>query len=246
MLRHYKNPPVIEAIVEFRFPQNSSWDMTIPGRLYERLKDHFPKKESHILQEIQIRPSPQSFQHQITNQERIILISEDNKQLIQVGPYLLSINRLAPYQGWQEFKPIVQKAMESLVHVIDFKHFQRIGLRYVNKIEIPKNGMPKLNLIKNHFNFGIFIGDQLPKDVVGFLSGCVFSFGQDLCKVELSESLQENSQSCIFILDLDYFNNQKHPIPKDNVMEWIDNAHNQVEMLFEGIITDKLRESFGE
>ncbi|MGQ0654564.1 MAG: TIGR04255 family protein [Betaproteobacteria bacterium] len=44
MPKKYKNPPIIEAICEFRFSETSPWDLTIPGLIYELVKDKFPKR----------------------------------------------------------------------------------------------------------------------------------------------------------------------------------------------------------
>ena len=242
----YKNPPIVEAFVEIRFPPSVSWDMTIPGRLYEKLRNDFPKTETQILQEIQVNPSPLNIQHQITNQLRSIFKSQDDKQIIQVGEYLIAVNRLAPYLGWENFRPLVNNAINSLSEIINFENLQRIGLVYINRIEIPKNASAKLDLLQSHFNFGIFAGEQIPRDFVSFISGCVFSFEKDLCKVELTEQLHENPQILRIILNFDYFTAPGNFVPKGNIMDWIDNAHQNIETLFEAIITDDLRNSFGK
>ena len=42
MSRRYKNSPIIEAICEFQFEENSEWDLTIPGLVYDRVQNEFP------------------------------------------------------------------------------------------------------------------------------------------------------------------------------------------------------------
>ena len=42
--RRYKNPPIEEALVEFRFAPGQEWDLTIPGKLHEKVKDSYPGK----------------------------------------------------------------------------------------------------------------------------------------------------------------------------------------------------------
>ena len=42
MSRRYKNSPIIEAICEFQFEENSEWDLTVPGLVYDRVQNEFP------------------------------------------------------------------------------------------------------------------------------------------------------------------------------------------------------------
>ncbi len=56
MSRKYKNPPVVEALCEFQFISDKSWDLTLPGLIYERVKSEFPVKQQT---EISIQFVPQ-------------------------------------------------------------------------------------------------------------------------------------------------------------------------------------------
>src|SRR5437667_2265720 len=42
--RTYNKPPLIEAVCDFRFSSSQPWDWTIPGLLYEQIRDNFPNK----------------------------------------------------------------------------------------------------------------------------------------------------------------------------------------------------------
>ncbi len=37
--RRYRNPPIEEALCEFRYPPGQEWDLTIPCKFYLRLGD---------------------------------------------------------------------------------------------------------------------------------------------------------------------------------------------------------------
>ncbi|QMS90513.1 hypothetical protein HUN01_24125 [Nostoc edaphicum CCNP1411] len=49
--RQYPNPPIEEAVCEFRFAPDPAWNLTIPGLFYEKIKDFYTG-------EPQIEPSP--------------------------------------------------------------------------------------------------------------------------------------------------------------------------------------------
>jgi uncharacterized protein (TIGR04255 family) len=44
MPKKYEKPPIIEAVCEFRFSGKSKWDLTIPGLIYDSVKDEYPQK----------------------------------------------------------------------------------------------------------------------------------------------------------------------------------------------------------
>lgn len=48
MGRRYKKAPVIEVLCEFRFKPGSSWDLTVPGLVYERIRVHYRETEDVV------------------------------------------------------------------------------------------------------------------------------------------------------------------------------------------------------
>lgn len=243
MGRKYANPPVVEAVCEFRLTPDTSWDMTIPGLVYERLRDEFPNREQRLIQEVELAQGPEGFQQQIRTSERILFLTEDRKVFVQVGPRLLAINCLKPYPTWENFKPRIRKAFESLNEVTDVKGLQRIGLRYINQIVIPAS----LTELKDYFQFHLSLGPELPQNMVNFVAGCEFAYNdRDLCRVQLMPVASGISEQLTLILDIDYFLAKPRGIEPEQAMEWVEEAHDKVEEIFEGCITDRLREIFGE
>lgn len=241
MGKKYANPPIIEAVCEFRLPPDSQWDLTIPGLIYEEIKNEFPNKEQRLVQEIGIIQSPQGVQQQMRTTERMFFLSDDRRSFIQVGPRLLAVNRLKPYPHWERFKPQIERAFQALNGTINVETFQRIGLRYINRIELPG----QLIDLEAYFDFRPFLGQALQQNPVGaFMIGCVFPFsdGKNACKVELTNA----SNSSAFTLDLDYFLAQPQTISVNQTLGWVENAHQHIEEIFEGCITQKLRDVFEE
>ncbi|MBV8265707.1 MAG: TIGR04255 family protein, partial [Planctomycetaceae bacterium] len=68
--RRYKNPPIEEAVCDFQFAPGTDWDPTMPGLLYEKLRDTYnekPRQQQLIeaqVQGVNSEGSPSvSFQH---------------------------------------------------------------------------------------------------------------------------------------------------------------------------------------
>ncbi len=243
MGRKYANPPVVEAVCELRLTPDTPWDMTIPGLIYERLKDTFPNREQRLIQEIELTQGPEGFQQQIRTSERILFFTKDRKVFVQLGPRLLAINCLKPYPTWEKFKSQIKKAFENLNEVTEVRGLQRLGLRYINQMVIPASPTE----LKDYFQFHLFLGPELPRNMVNFIAGCEFAYNdKDRCRVQLMPTASGGSEGLTLILDIDYFLAQPKGIEPEQAMEWIEEAHSKVEEIFEGCITDRLREIFGE
>lgn len=246
MGRKYAKPPVIEAVCEFRLPPSTQWDLTIPGLVYERVREEFPHKEQRVIQNIEVTEKPDAggIQHKITAENRAWFLTEDRNTFIQVGTRALAVNRLSPYPTWEEFRPAIEKAVSVLREVVEVSGFQRIGLRYINRIEIPS---PSVEL-DDYFAFRLVLGEGLPQLMQGFICGAVLPFlnGRDLCKVELTNAVPESQLSTAFLLDLDYYLARPEDVSAEGVLAWVEEAHRAVEDAFEDCISDRLRELFEE
>ena len=243
MSKKYVHPPIVEAVCEFRITSESKWDLTIPGLVYEKVRKEFPKKEQRLIRRIEATQIPKENKQRVSTEERILFLTNNRKMFIQMGSRLLAVNCLKPYPTWNGFKPEIENAFGALCGIVDIKGLQRIGLRYINRIEIPGT----LVNLDDYFAFRPFIGRNLPQVLENFIVGSVFpsSDEQDACKVQLTNATCEKPGHSAFLLDLDYFLSQPQPLPANKASEWIETAHHQIENIFEGCITDRLRKIFG-
>lgn len=243
MGRKYKNPPIVEAVCEFRLTQDTPWDLTIPGLFYEKVKTDFPHREQRVVQEVELSQEPQGFQQRIRTSERVLLFTQDRKMLIQLGPRLLVVNALRPYPTWQGFKPRIEKAWGELQRVVAINGLERIGLRYINHIKLPE----KEAKLGDYFEFYLSLGPRLPQNMVSFIVGAEFPYndGRDHCQVRF-EPLRDSGEGSAFILDIDYFLARSRAVEVANALQWVEEAHSRVEEVFEGCITDRLRAFFEE
>jgi uncharacterized protein (TIGR04255 family) len=242
MGRKYKNPPVIEAVCEFRLTPDSHWDLTVPGLFYERIKPDFPHREQRLVQEVELIQGLQGIQQQWRATERVLLFNQDKTMLIQLGAHLLVINALKPYPTWQEFKPRIEKAWEILQKVVEVKSLERIGLRYINRVELSTQYK-----LEDYFEFYPFIGKRLPQRIASFVIVAEFPYneGRDGCRLQLVPAIAAERKNAV-VLDIDYFLARPRGIEVPAAMTWVEHAHSRVEEVFEGCITDRLRAIFEE
>jgi uncharacterized protein (TIGR04255 family) len=96
-IRRYQHDPLGEVMCEFRLAPEVPWDPTIPGLIYERLREEFPEKRERLAQETQIIQTPHGFQQEIRSAEMAVFSQQDGRTIVQVAPRLLTVNRLRPY-----------------------------------------------------------------------------------------------------------------------------------------------------
>lgn len=252
MPRRYKNSPILEAACGFHFQPEASWNTTIPGLLYERLRKRFPNQRQVMDYQAMIAAGQNSarqpvVQQQVLQQTRSQFVREDGKALVQVSPNFLSVNHLAPYPTWNEFSPIVKQGLKEYRKVAAPKGLLGVQLHYLNQIVIPNRIVEIEEWFKFHFVLPEGFGTAtLPMN--GFLIGAQFPFenARDLLKMELSQGVSEDPNSSVFLLQITYEVAQQGGISLEQVNGWLTNAHRTIEKAFEGCIKDELRALFGE
>ena len=244
MGKKYKNPPVVEAVCEFRFEPSGRWDLTVPGLVYEKLKGAFPKRRAAKLLEASVEVGQQGVEQKLTTMEGMEFLRDDEKAFVRVAQDMLSVHQLRPYPAWPQFVPLIRQGFEAFCEVAKPNGLHRIGLRYVNRIEIPTASVE----LEEYFHFHPSVGPDLPQEYGRFLVAIEIAYdGQrDMLRLQAIGPPVAPATSVVAILDLDYFLAQPGGIRLNEVFEWLQTAHTRVEVVFEGCITDRLRGIFEE
>ncbi len=243
MQKKYKNAPVVEAVFELRLKHDEAMDLTAPGLMFDKINKDFPLKEQRQLKELEIKLGPEGQETTPRILERMFFLTGDRLQFIQVGSNLMAVHCVKPYPTWSVFRQRIEQALSALRGITDIGEPGRLGLRYINRIEIPS---AKID-IDEYFEFGPHIGDRLPQTLAGFALSVLQPFrdGRDLCRTQLVNVLAETPGSSAYILDFDYFLANPGNVNPDLLMQWVEEAHMEVRRLFDGCITGKLMDVFG-
>lgn len=241
----YKNPPIEEALVEFRFVPRQEWDLTIPGKLaqHSSIKDQYPGKprtQKMLQAELQaMAGQPAGFAvHEGVG--RVQLIDNDARRLVSLGPDVLSVNSLRPYEGWGDFRPRIEAALLAYAEIAGATEVKRIGVRYINKVTLPVTDFD----LDTFFRCGPPSAEGLPKHMSGFLSRVeyVYEDGAKLLLTHASVGALEGSSA--FLLDLDVIWEAQAPLAVEKVMSLVNDLHEREGKAFEAIITDEARKVF--
>ena len=241
-MTQYKNPPIIEAVCEFRFSKEMVWSEDIAEEFFTKISDSFPNKQKRILKNLQFQTSQEEAKMQMHQKPLHAFWNHDKTMLIQLGDRYLSIHALKPYPSWKKFSPIIEEIYNSLRDLITIQKFERIGFVYSDKINIPKKSLK----IEDYFNFFPYIGPNLPQNIHLFNISCDIPFEgeRDNCRMTLGSTIPDKNEDIAFLLTTDYFLIDKDSINADNALEWVSCAHDHIKELFEGVITDHLKKTF--
>ena len=122
MKTKYENPPIEEALVEFHFVPGQEWDLTIPGKLHEHAdikRQYLGKPRTQQSWEAAFKTGSDQLPNLAVRQGlgRIQLVDRDERCLISLGPDVLSVNTLRPYDGWERFRPRIEVALDAYFQV---------------------------------------------------------------------------------------------------------------------------------
>ena len=248
MSKKYLKPPIIEALCEFQFGSDSPWDLTMPGLIYDKLRRQgFVKRQQAKHFAVNFLQEPEGVQQQVQSIDRIKFLRDDERVMVQVGRNLLAINHLAPYSSWQEFRPCVEIGFNAYREVAEPKAIHRVGVRYINRIEIPGLKGDESIELKDYFESYPYLSKRLP-DFNAFNVQVILPYetGRDIMRLQLAASDDGPPNTLVAILDLDYFLAEPGALGLDKALQWVDNAHLRVEEVFENSIKEALREIFQE
>jgi uncharacterized protein (TIGR04255 family) len=245
MTKRYNNPPIIEALCEFQFDTDVSWDLTLIGLIYDKLKEFFPKKQQLPLNLAIAATSETNEQAgNIPLLPLVRFLDSDEKKLVQLGQNLLTVNHLKPYDSWEEFSPVIENVFKIYLETAKPKGLRHIAIRYINRIEVPRANISWESL----FRLRVLIPQDLPENIEAFLIGVNLPYedAKDTLRIQLGTVNTEATDIIAMLLEITYIFTQPGEIPLPDVLQRVNVAHKHVENAFESCLTDELKQTFEE
>lgn len=250
--RSYKNPPIQEALVEVRFRDGGEFDFTIPGKLHQHADIAGMYAGKPQTQRVSVQVSPASSTPGVVAQVpaiRIQLVDESGARMLSMGQDALTFHSLRPYEGWATFRRRIEAGLRAFYDVAGKKEVIRVGVRYINRIEIPNVELE----LTDFFLANPQPPSGLPKAVANFFGRMELHF-DDGCKAVLTQaSLHDAPEGrSAFLVDLDLIwddastNPATAPLSFDDTLKFIDDLHEREKVAFESLITEKTRGLFNE
>ncbi len=246
-----QDPPIEEALCEFRFEPGQEWDLTIPGRLYTELRAAYPGKPRQqmftgvALDTGQGAPPRLTFQHGLA---RVQLVTEEGTRIVGVGPDVLSVHMLRPYQdaanpeksGWEEFRSRIDEALAAYWRIGEPLGVQRVSIRYINKIVVRAETVEPRRYIL------CAPGDikGLPDRLSSFVGRVEYTYDDGVPLVVTHAAADAPEGHVAFLLDIDVIWHGEEAIDRDAAVAKAEDLHEREGAVFEILITDETRRLF--
>jgi len=130
---HYKNPTIIEAVLEIRFTK--FLEKSDNQNLEKILGAEFEcKKDKLVIYTAMFQPSGLSLQHEKPNLERLVFTQGD-QIFAQVHQDRFSFHWVGQYPGWESYESKFKQFLKLLCKALPGIMLQRIGVRFINKVD---------------------------------------------------------------------------------------------------------------
>src|SRR5260221_12762994 len=236
----YKRAPITEAVLELRYSHPVGKDGAEKSAAM-LAKDYFYNElEQNV--NFSLEGNVAKFQ---TTWEGKKLSSLDRADIAIFRTSAFVCSRLAPYLGWEEFIPRAQRAWAVSKKNTGQVDIARIGLRYVNRIDIPvREGEPFD--IEDYLSFLPKTPDNFKLPMISYLVQSVRPLEADDCSLMLvSASVPSPLLGTVSLaLDLDVFRESNIPKREDELWALINRMRDHKNFVFESCVTDRARALF--
>lgn len=240
----YPRAPITEAVVEFRFvstPAKAKRKKAVT-RLKKFYEDYEPGAQNHVKVIQNPNEVPQAKVRQIAVDK---FLSSDVAEQLLIFEKSLIVSQLAPYQSWQGFRSRVVRDWESWRSSVGFCQVERLGMRYINRIDIPLED--PVTYYENYVNIYPAVPDVLNPCVNHSVNVRVASHDID-GQVNVGSAVVESPvpEHMAIVLDIDVSKVFSEPASDDELLEFLDGARIKKNEVFEACISDKARKLFGK
>ncbi len=141
---HLSEAPIAEAVIQIGAKARTDWtESVIREKLKANLPD-YPQQSSHreITTELKLQDGQAPTQEtKDMGWHGVRLRSEDGKHNVHSTRDGFLFSRLAPYPRWEEFSSEAFRLWEIHQRLAEPSDVLRLGLRFVNKIVVPVEGL---------------------------------------------------------------------------------------------------------
>ena len=244
MRRVYNNSPIIEALAEVYFSQTKT-NFSVWADFSNRIKNSYPNIEELLIPktELQVSSSGESRQKIVSPEKLYRFYNKDKTQLVQANKDFVTINQLKLYSGYGKFKTEIKEVIRNYIHVTSPKSINRIGMRYINQITIPEINIE----LSDYFRFMPQIPNEVTENINDILIQIQFvpRNSEHQVNTSLRSGISSIEGQAVFLLDIYDIIPINNEVNTEIILNSLDEAHENIERVFEGFITDKARKLFG-
>jgi uncharacterized protein (TIGR04255 family) len=233
----------VEAVFDFRVKQEKSFNVRRISALAESLQISFPKSEEirpvgfiHLFKdkgEVSREPEKDLLGHK--------LITDDNKNILQIRVDGFTYSRLKPYTGWKELIGEARKYWNLYCEACMPEFVIRSAVRYINHFTIPGNPI----VLKEYLPNPPVIPEGCSHNINRFLTQVTSTHSKNIMSnfILVYESTGNPNES-IIIMDIDVYRQKESEPTDEEIWPVFEDFRNIRNNLFFGNITEHAVEMF--
>lgn len=238
----YPRAPITEAVIEVRVA--AGVETGVLDKIARRLKSHYtisePMREVGFIIDntggnVTVKEDATGFR----------LASEDQADIVLLTKFFMTTARLPPYPGWGSFRERAQANWAVWAELAPTHPIARIGVRYINRIDIPTPPGAKLSL-DDYLTFQPR-SDIFEAVLTGYLVQVRFpTYRPNWTATITSTPILPNPvpDAVSIMLDIDIAREADIPVHPDKLWSVVDEARIVKNDLFERALTPKTKAFF--
>jgi len=204
-IRHLKNAPITEAIIDVRVKARANFRAEEFAALRPQLSNQFPKMEEQrgkeaLLQLVAKETKPPIIQD--LGLRGLFFKTADEKSIAQFRIDGFTFNRLKPYTSWEEIFPLAMELWERYRRLAEPEAVTRLAVRYINPIPL----IPSTGDFAEYLRAAPVIPPELPQHVSRFVSRITIHDPDTHLAANIGQVLEVKADKSItLILDIDAY-----------------------------------------
>jgi uncharacterized protein (TIGR04255 family) len=241
---NYLRPPITEAVIEFRFAR----PLDLEG--IEKAKHIFSNRFPVITQlnqfEVQVMMGSENNPSVSGSLDGYRMDNRDSTNIVTITSNFIAYSRLAPYDGWDSFSGGALDTLDSLKRTIGFVLIARVGVRYINRLDIPLKEGDKIIPLDNYIKIQPKYPDSDFPPLQSFTMQTVFNLANVNCLATITVASVPSPVPLRMgiILDTDIGRILDVPQNPREMRELLNTIWAEKNRVFEASITDATRELF--
>lgn len=237
----FPNPTIVEALCEFQFScldAQNNWDGKWYGRLHSKLGESYdmePKTAKGIIIQ-NSNYGASTLSENLISINQMIYKHKTKEKLIQIAPWILTINEIGHYTGWNSFLDHIEYAWTALASVITPVQIKRIGMRYINRI--PRTSANES--VGDWINKNDIFPNRLLIQNKDFFFRCEIPYNAIRIIVTVTEE-QTNVAIKPIIFDIDTFMVKQHDNIWSDIKKTLSSLHSVIRKEFDVSQTERLQ-----
>lgn len=238
----YSRPPIMEAVIGINF--SSPVTKEAIDKFEKKFRTHYPTHQRVSNYNIALTLSSQVSTN-LNKQDGCRLSTEDMTQMAVLWPSSFTVSQLAPYEGWDKFYERFVRDWALLKKVIGFQKITRVGVRYINRIDIPTD-KPIIEYDKYIKIYPHMPNILQPTSSYALQAAVQLNDIDCLLKINFAVVPSPLLEHASFVIDQDISKEVDPPQNDHDIYSLLGKIRAKKNVIFEACVSDLARELFNE